>query len=267
MFRSGTVSNEEAIDYGKDVLDGLIYLDNQGKDVDLPYLRTLFNLARVYLASDSIQEALDIYRDCLNMNEYMYKDTAKHTYMGNMAEVYTNMAGCYERMAEDIDTAHSENWYYRAIDTRDTLIDLMKEINNDGDVNLTYRTAVQYRNNGALFYKLDMVPSAQDYFDKSNELLLMLYNSEYKAEVEDDIIQNYFLKGVVYKEVNNEEMALQNLRTAIEYGEKHESGEVSAAYVAALAQLIEILGKDKTANAAEIAKLTKQLKEQTKKLK
>lgn len=267
MLGSENISKEEALTYAHDITNGIIELNDAGEEVDLPYLRSLFNLARVYVDNDSVQQAIDLYKDCLNINEFMFKDTAMSTYQGNMAEVYSKLASCYEMMAEEVDTAHSENWYYRAIDTRDTLIDLMKELNNDGDVNLTYRTAVQYRNNGALFYKLDMVPSAQDYFDKSNELLLMLYNSEYKAEVEDDIIQNYFLKGVVYQEVNNEEKAVQNLRTAIEYGEKLESGEVSAAYVAALAQLIEILGKDKAANAAEIAKLTKQLKEQSKKLK
>ena len=176
------------------------------------------------------------------------------------------MADSYEKMAEDIDTAHSELWYYRAIDTRDTLIELMKEINTDGDVNRTYKTAVQYRNNGGLFYKLDMIPSAQDYFDKSIDLLMMLYNSEYKAEVENDVIQNFFLKGAIYSENRNDAKAIENLRKAVEYGEKIESGDVSGYYMAAMASLLEILEKDKEANAAEIAKLTMQMKEAAKKL-
>jgi len=265
MLNSGTVTNEEALTYSKDIVDGIIALDYAGKDVDLPYLRSLFNLAKVYTINDSVERAIGLYRDCARVSEYMFADTAMRTHQGNMAEIYLKLAGCFERMAEAIDTAHSENWYYRAIDTRDTLIDLMKELNDDGDVNLTYKTAIQYRNNGVVFYHLDMIPSAQDYFDKSTDLLMMLYNSEFEAEVADDVIQNYFLKGAIYLDNDNDEKGIENLRKAISFGER--SKEVSPYYIASLGQLIEVLEKDKAANADEIAKLTKQLKEQSKKLK
>ena len=46
-----------------------------------------------------------------------------------------------------------------------------------------------------------------------------------------------------------------------------ESGEFSRFYLVTLADLIQILEKDKDTNAAEISKLEKQLKEQSKKLK
>ena len=266
MLNSGKVGGEEALQYSQDILDGLVYLDDQGHDVNLAYLRGAFNMARVYTANDSVPQAINMYRDCINISEILYADTAQSTHKGNLVEIYSKLADCYEKMAEDMDTAHSELWYYRAIDARDTLIDLMKELNDDGDVNMTYKTAVQYRNNGGLFYKLDMIPSAQDYFDKSNDLLMMLYNSEYKAEVENDVIQNYFLKGAVYSENRNDAKAIENLRKAIEYGEKAESGEVSGYYMAAMASLLEILEKDKEANAAEIAKLKKQMKEAAKKV-
>ena len=266
MLNSGKVGGEEALQYSQDILDGLVYLDDQGHDVNLAYLRGAFNMARVYTANDSVPQAINMYRDCINISEILYADTAQSTHKGNLVEIYSKLADCYEKMAEDMDTAHSELWYYRAIDARDTLIDLMKELNDDGDVNMTYKTAVQYRNNGGLFYKLDMIPSAQDYFDKSNDLLMMLYNSEYKAEVENDVIQNYFLKGAVYSENRNDAKAIENLRKAIEYGEKAESGEVSGYYMAAMASLLEILEKDKETNAAEIAKLKKQMKEAAKKV-
>ena len=265
MLNSGTITNEEALTYSKDIVDGIIALDYAGKDVDLPYLRSLFNLAKVYTINDSVERAIGLYRDCARISEYMFADTAMRTHQGNMAEIYLKLAGCFERMAEDIDTAHSENWYYRAIDTRDSLIELMKELNDDGDVNLTYKTAIQYRNNGVVFYHLDMIPSAQDYFDKSTDLLMMLYNSEFEAEVADDVIQNYFLKGAIYLDNDNDEKGIENLRKAISFGER--SKEVSPYYIASLGQLIEVLEKDKAANADEIAKLTKQLKEQSKKLK
>jgi len=267
MMGSEKITNEEALVYAQDILDGLIALNDAGRDVDLPYLRALFNLARVNALNDSIENAIRLYRDCANMSEYMFADTAMETHKGNMAEIYLKLALCYESMAEDIDTANSEKWYFRAVDTRDSLIDLMKELNEDGDINLTYKTALQYRKNGVLFYKLDMVPSAQDYLDKSTDLLMMLYNSEYKSEVEDEVIQNYFLKGVVYYDNDNEENALKYLRKAVEFGERVEADNFSPYYLASAAQLLEILEKDKSANAAEIAKLTKAVKAMSKKLK
>ena len=267
LMNSGTVTNDEALQYAQDIVTGVVVLSEAGRDVELAYLRSLFNLARMYVINDSVESAIGLYRDCASVSEQMYADTAMQTHNGNMAEIYLKLALCYEQMAEEIDTAHSEMWYYRAIDVRDSLIDLMKELNEDGDINLTYKTAIQYRNNGALFYKLDMVPSAQDYIDKSNDLLMMLYNSEFKADVEDDVIQNYFLKGVIYYESNNDEEALKALRKAVEFGERVEEGNLSPYYLASAAQLLEILEKDKDANAAEIAKLTKAVKAMSKKLK
>ena len=259
MVNSGTISREDMLTYSIDIMSGLLILNDAGEDVEMPYLRGLFNLARAYTANDSVLKAVQLYRQCLEMNEMMFKDTAVETYTGNMVEVYSKMATCYELMAEKIDTAHSELWYYRAIDTRDTMIDLLKELSDDGDVNKTYRMAVQYKNNAVIFYELDMLPSAQDYMDKSIELLLMLYNSEYKTEVEEDLILHYYLKGVMYAEKgNDDEKAVENFRKAVEYGEKADTSEgVSRYYFMAVNELIEKLSKDATANASELTKLTK----------
>ena len=267
MLNSGMVDKKEALQYSRDLLDGLMYLSDQGRDVKLAYLRGVFNLAHVYSVNDSVPLAIDLYRDCIKASEVLYADTAPKTHKSNLVEVYSKLADCFEQMAEEIDTAHSELWYYRAVDTRDSLIDLMKELNDDGDVNTTYRTAVQYRKNGVVSYHLDMIPSAQNYLDKSNELLLMLYNSEYKTDVEEDVIQNYFFKGVIYKDADNMEKALANLRKAVSYGEQADlSEQVPTYYLPAISMLLEELGKDKEANAAEIAKLTKLQKELSKKM-
>jgi hypothetical protein len=113
-----------------------------------------------------------------------------------------------------------------------------------------------------------MMPSAQDYLDKSNELLMMLYNSEYKTEVEEDVIQNYTLKAAFYQDAGNDEKAIENFRTAVSYGEKADlSEQVPPYYYAAIPALLELLQKDEAANAQEIAKLKKELKEISKKLK
>jgi tetratricopeptide (TPR) repeat protein len=263
MLKSGTITNEEALVYSHDVLNGLMYLNDAGEDVKLPYLRGVFNLARAYTVNDSVLEAIELYRSCLTMNEIMYKDTAEESYKNNMLEIYLKIAGCYEIMADEIDTAHSEIWNYRAIDARDTVITLMKELAGDGDVNMTYRTAVQYKNNAVVLYEIDMLSSAQDYMDKSIELLMMLYNSEYKTEVEEDVVFHYYLKGVMYEEKgNNDERAIENLRKAVEYGEKSDTSQgVSRYYFISVNELIEILSKDASANAAELTTLKKTQKQ------
>ena len=267
MLNSGMITKEDALLYSKDIINGLEILNRSGEDVELPYLRGMFNLAKVYAANDSVLKAIELYRGCIPASEYLFADTGMATHKGNLVEIYKKLVLCYESMAEKIDTAHSELWYYHAVDTRDTLIDLMSELKEDGDVNQLYILAQEYRKNGVVFYNLEMIPSAQDYFDKSNELLMTLYNSEFKGDVEDDIIQNYFLKGLVYHENGNEEKAVANLRRAVDFGERLETDGFSQYYLISLSQLIEILEKDKDTNAAEIAKLTKQLKEQSKKLK
>ena len=259
MVNSGTISNEEVLTYSHDILSGLLNLYDAGEEVDLPYMRGLFNLARAYTANDSVSEAIKLYRDCLTMNEVMFKDTAVETYKNNLVEIYSKMATCYELMAEEIDTAHSELWYYRAIDTRDTMLDVLKDLSGDGNVNMTYRTAVQYKNNAVIFYELDMLPSAQDYMDKSIEQLQMLYNSEYKTEIEEDLILHYYLKGVMYEEKgNDDEKAVEFFRKAVEIGENADTSEgVSRYYFMAVNELIEQLSKDAASNAKELAKLTK----------
>ncbi len=262
MLNSGNITNEDALTYSRDVINGLIYLNNAGENVQLPYLRGLFNMARAYVANDSVLQAIDLYRECLNMNEIMFKDTAKSTYLSNMAEIYAPLANSYKLMAEEIDTAHSELWYYRSADARDTLINLLKQLSDDGDVNMTYRTALQYKENALTFYSLEMHSSAQDYLDKSIEILSTLYNSEYKSEVEDDLMLDYYLKGLIYEENNNIEKAKEYLRIVIDYGEKSDVEDGASRYhFIAVNSLLELLEKDPSADAKEIASLKKKQKE------
>lgn len=262
MLNSGTITKEEALTYSKDIINGLLYLNDAGENVNLPYLRGLFSMARAYVANDSLQQAIDLYRECLRMNEIMFKDTAETTYWRNMAEIYAPLANSYKLMAEAIDTAHSESWYYRAVDTRDTLIDILKQLSADGDVNMTYRTALQYKENAMTFYELEMIPSAQDYLDKSIEILKTLYNSEYASEVEDDLMLDYYLKGLIYEENNDLEKAKEYLRIVIDYGEKSDLKDGASRYhFIAVNSLLELLEKDPAADASEIASLKKKQKE------
>lgn len=262
LCNSGSIDNEQALVYSHDIIDGLVYLNEVGEDVKLPYLRGVFNLARAYAANDSVVQAIDLYRSCLSMNEVMFKDTAQETYKSNMVEVYAKLIACYELMAEEIDTAHAELWYYRAVDTRDTLINLLKDLSSDGNVNMTYRTAVQYKNNAMDYYNLEMSLSAHENLDKAIEILTILYNSEYKSDVEDDLMLDYYLKSAICEENNDLEKAKEYLRVVIDYGEKSDVEDgASRYYFMAVNTLLDILEKDSSADAKEVASLKKKQKE------
>ena len=84
MLNSGMITNEEALVYSKDIVDGILVLDYAGRDVELPYLRSLFNLAKVYTVNDSVERAIDLYRDCARISNYMFADTAMEIHKGNM---------------------------------------------------------------------------------------------------------------------------------------------------------------------------------------
>ncbi len=249
----------------EDMAEALIVLHDQGYDVDRHYFRTMHILADAYLGSDSVRKAILTYRDAYNINTIIYKDTAMMQWEYNSAVIYENLADCYEKMAEVTDTARRELWYYRATDTRDTAISILELLAKDGDESVTYRIATDLRDNALVFYRLDMVLSALDRYEKANELLSILYNSEYKSDVESDIIRNYTEKGLIHAENNDKEKAVANLRTALEYARKAERPTGFSLFAAI--KLAEILGEDKEANSAEISKLNKYIKDSRKSIK
>ena len=58
--------------YAQDIVTGVVVLSEAGRDVELAYLRSLFNLARMYVINDSVESAIGLYRDCASVSEQMY---------------------------------------------------------------------------------------------------------------------------------------------------------------------------------------------------
>ncbi len=249
----------------KDMIDALFVLHDLGYNVDHYYLRALRILAEAYFKTDSVEKAITTYQDAYNVNTFIFKDTARDKWDYNSAILYNNIAECKEKMGRVIDTANKDLWYYRAIDTRDTAINILKFLAKDGDESITYIISSYLQKNAVSYYNVDMIISAIETFGEANKLLNKLYNSEYKAEVESDLIRNYTHIGAIYSDKNDHENAIKNLRTAVEYSTKAES--ITNYSTIAIITLIDLLEKqDKDANSAEISKLKVLGKEFRKKL-
>lgn len=261
MLRNNKLSYKDYLNYTKDMLNSLIILDDDGRNVDVPYLNTLYKLGNAYIANDSVHEAIKTFRDCFKMNELIYKDTANDVWQYNKTDIYPRLIECYSIMAEKIDTAHSELWNFRIADTRDTLIDVITTFALKGDDNMRYFASNQLRNNAVTYYKLDMLVSAINYLDKSSEMLMPLYNSEYKIKVEEDLMKNYYFKGTMYSENNDSEKAVENFKKAIAIGDKSDNiRNVVDFQFASIESLISELKKGNVANADEIKQLENKMK-------
>lgn len=261
LLRNHKLSTKEYMNYTKDMLNALIILDENGRNVDVPYLNTLYKLGNAYIANDSVNEAIKTFRDCFKLNELIYKDTAIDVCLYNKTDVYPRLIECYSIMADEIDTAHSELWNFRIADTRDTLIDIITSFALKGDDNMRYKASNHLRNNAVTYYELDMLVSAINYLDKSSDMLMPLYDSEYKINVEKDLMKNYYFKGTMYSENNDSEKAVENLRKAIAIGDKSDDiRNVVDFQLAATELLISELKKDNVANAEEIKLLENKMK-------
>lgn len=256
------------LQYAKDILNSLLVLNENGMDVDKEYLRGMFILGNNYIENDSVEEAINVFKDCINMNTFMFKDTAENTWKSNLLHIYSRLAICYDQMADHVDTAHSEVWNYRTVDVRDTIIDILSELAVRGDEYSRYQAAGFMRENAMTYYDLNSTNLAISYLDKSNEMLMPLYYSEYKSDVEEDIMKNHFYKGVIYSEKNNTEMAVKSYRSALEIGDKtDELSNIILIYTTTVESLIEELKKDYDANTSEIKQLQSTLKSLQKRIK
>jgi len=225
----------------------------------LPYLQRNFQLAKAYRAVDSTQKAIDIFNKCLKLNTEMYRDTALNKCLSNETDIYKALIECNSAMAEQYEDEEglSQEWYGKALDASDTLIRIMERLRKEGDADQTYRLALQYYRNAILCTQTDWNSIALGQLDKSNSLLLELYNDKYASETEFEIIRNYYVKGLVAEDMNNSTLAKECYQAAVSYAEKaSDPVGVALLYNAVITNWLTILenldgGKD----TATIAKL------------
>lgn len=225
----------------------------------LPYLQRNFQLAQAYQAVDSTQQAIDIYNKCLKLNAEMYRDTAFRKCLANETDIYKALIECNSAMAEQYEDEEglSQEWYGKALDASDTLIRIMERLRKEGDADQTYQLALQYYRNAILCTQTDWNSIALGQLDKSNNMLLGLYNDKYAAETEFEIIRNYYVKGLIAEDMNNSTLAKESYQAAVSYAEKaSDPMDVAALYNAVITNWLSILeNQDGGKDAATIAKL------------
>lgn len=229
----------------------------------LKYLQRKFQLAKAWQEVDSLQQAIDEYKECLSLNTIMYRDTAPDFCLANETEIHKALITCFSAMGELYE--HEENlskeWYEKALEASDTLIQIMEHLRTGDDAEQTYDLAIQYYRNAFLCAQTEWFSVALTQLDKSNELLLELYNGHYKAETEFDIIRNHYLKGMIAEDMGNTTLAKECFFAASEYAERaSDPNNTAALYYEVVSNWLRILevtedGQD----AVTIAKL-KQLK-------
>lgn len=229
----------------------------------LKYLQRKFQLAKAWQEVDSLQQAIDEYKECLSLNTIIYRDTAPDFCLANETEIHKALITCFSAMGELYE--HEENlskeWYDKALEASDTLIQIMEHLRTGNDAEQTYDLAIQYYRNAFLCAQTEWLSVALTQLDKSNELLLELYNGHYKAETEFDIIRNHYLKGMIAEDMGNTTLAKECFFAASEYAERaSDPNNTAALYYEVVSNWLRILevtedGQD----AVTIAKL-KQLK-------
>lgn len=225
----------------------------------LPYLQRNFQLAKAYQAVDSIPQAIKGFEECLSLNAKMYLDTAPKTCMANEIDIYKALIECNSTMGEQYEDEESvsQEWYGKALNASDTLIRIMERLRKEDDADQTYRLALQYYRNAILCTQTEWTSIALTQLDKSNNLLIELYNDKYKDETEFEIIRNYYVKGLVAEDMSNTTLAKECYQAAVGYAEKaSDLRDVADLYYAVVNNWLEILEhRDGAQDTATITKL------------
>lgn len=248
---------EEELHYCQNIVtDYGIILPTTG--LSLSYLQRKFQLAKAWQGVDSIQQAINEFKECLSLNTTMYQDTAPNFRMANETEIYKSLIECFSTMGELYE--HEENlskeWYDKALDASDTLIRIMEFLYTDDNAQQTYEIAMQYYRNAILCTQTGWESIALTQLDKSNEMLVRLYNDQYKDETESDIIRNHFFKGIIAEEMSNFKLAQECYQSAVEYaGKASDPNDVAYLYYETVKHWLDIL--EKTDDGQETTTITK----------
>jgi len=229
--------------------------------LNLPYIQAHHALADAYLDVDSFEQAIPYYEKCLELGEYFYKDTSYARWQMNFIETAMPLAACYEEMA-DVDTSNRKQWFLKAIGIRDTLTHYMKSLiptSVDPD-NQSFKLSYQYYRNALAYAEAELPYMGLEELDKSDSILLVFYNGEYREAVEGDLVRNYWLRGAIYDTEDDVDKAKELYSNAITCAD-NAIDQTSVAYwaVISISSMLELLSEDPTSNASQIKVLKQKL--------
>ena len=254
------IARKTRLERAKDMTDALVVLDDNGFDIDSYVLGSLAILGEMYALNDSAFKAIEIYRDCLRVNDEIYKDTANMRWRYINVDIYHELSENYTKLASRLDTSNAEKWYMKSIETSDTLIGILTDLGNEGDENSVFKAAIEYQHNALNYDRLNNLEAAIENLDKSNNILMKFYNSEYKKDVEITIVNNNYYKGVFYSDKGMDDKAIGSLRTAVDLIKDFDTsypgrGTDYLFSLSAIRKLIELLEKDGQNNKDELSEL------------
>ncbi len=256
------IARKTRLERAKDMSDALVVLDDNGFDIDSYVLGSLAILGEMYALNDSAFKAIEIYRDCLRVNDEIYKDTANMRWRYINVDIYHELSENYTKLASRLDTSNAEKWYMKSIETSDTLIGILTDLGNEGDENSVFKAAIEYQHKALNYDRLNNLEAAIENLDKSNNILMKFYNSEYKKDVEITIVNNNYYKGVFYSDKGMDDKAIGSLRTAVDLIKDFDTsypgrGTDYLFSLSAIRKLIELLEKEGQSNEDELSELKK----------
>ncbi|MBR4135400.1 MAG: hypothetical protein IKU03_03195 [Bacteroidales bacterium] len=249
------------IAHEKELIETLTLLNQYKDGMDVPYMQANYALAEVYRGLDSAEQAIPYYEECLRMNDLVFKDTSYTKWRGNLIDIDIPLAACYQGMA-DVDTANRKQWFLKAINTRDTLTELMEQVcrMDTNDINMAYKLSFQHYRNALCYAQAELLYMGLEKLDKSDAILLKIYNGEYRSAVEEDLVRNYWLRGAIYEEDEDYDKAKELYSNAVKFADNATNAQSVAHWaVVSISSMIDLLENDPTADPNEIKVLKQKL--------
>lgn len=208
----------DAVRYYQKVKEGKDFLENYGESKDINYISLLYHLGKNYRQLDSMEQAVDCFIQCKDLNYKLFFQTDAEKYKLNDLDIKNELATCYEEME---DSATNNQWFNRALDLRKEIVyELGKRDTSDA---LRINLGTQHKLMGLLYLNMDYGYMASTHYDTALTILLPFYKSEKKEYVEKDIAICYLHKAFIeyeYNEDGEEETIKQLLNECMDVCEK-----------------------------------------------
>lgn len=222
------------------VKNGLDFLMDYGGEKDERYLQTLLALGKQYRMADSIETAMDYFRQSLKLNSELFEDNDPKNYTYYDLSIKRQMIKCYDA---DSDTLPNSTMKDETLNLHREIISKLSTI--DTNIQLRRTLAYHHRLLGAFYTQIDWPQMALSQFDSCLEIMLPMYRDGDRAETEEDIARSYFSSATVYYYMlddRDEKSAKENLDKCLEICENAvDPDNLAGLYYYAVSMKLEML--------------------------
>ena len=211
-----------------------------GGEKDERYLQTLLALGKQYRMADSIETAMDYFRQSLELNSELFEDNDPKNYTYYDLSIKRQMIKCYDA---DSDTLPNSPMKDETLNLHREIISKLSTI--DTNIQLRRTLAYHHRLLGAFYTQIDWPQMALSQFDSCLEIMLPMYRDGDRAETEEDIARSYFSSATVYYYMlddRDEKSAKENLDKCLEICENAvDPDNMAGLYYYAVSMKLEML--------------------------